>query len=76
MGSIKLISGCMFSGKTTVLIREVRAAAARGREVAVFKNGVDHRYAESKVVTHEDEPGHSVGGGGRRAGGHRRSPFL
>jgi len=52
MGSIRLISGCMFSGKTTVLIEAVRAAAARGWEVAVFKNRVDHRCAREEVATH------------------------
>jgi thymidine kinase len=52
MGSITLISGCMFSGKTTVLIREVRAAMDSGRQVVVFKHGDDQRYAAAEVVTH------------------------
>jgi thymidine kinase len=52
MGSITLISGCMFSGKTTALIREVGAAESVGRRVVVFKHGVDRRYAGGEVVTH------------------------
>ncbi|UCG34238.1 MAG: hypothetical protein JSU68_06295 [Phycisphaerales bacterium] len=52
MGSITLISGCMFSGKTTALIREAGAAEAAGRRVVVFKHGVDRRYAGGEVVTH------------------------
>jgi thymidine kinase len=52
MGSITLISGCMFSGKTTVLIREVGAAEQAGRRVAVFKHAVDRRYAGREAVTH------------------------
>jgi thymidine kinase len=62
MSSIKLISGCMFSGKTTALIQEVRAALARGVEAAVFKNSVDGRYEENSVVTHTSAsvPAHIV----------------
>ena len=55
MGRIELIDGCMFSGKTTAMIRRVRAAEAAGRRVVVFKNGIDDRYAVGRVVAHSCE---------------------
>jgi thymidine kinase len=52
LGSIEVITGCMFSGKTEELIRRlVRARIARQR-VVVFKPAVDTRFATEDVVTH------------------------
>lgn len=49
-GSITLITGCMFSGKTTELLRRVEGTVS-GRAV-VFKHVIDTRYAIDAVVTH------------------------
>lgn len=49
-GSLALIAGCMFSGKTTELLRRLdRCDATR---VRVFKHVIDRRYAGDSVVTH------------------------
>lgn len=51
-GSIEVICGSMFSGKTDELIRRlVRATIAR-QKVQVFKPAVDVRYAVEKVTSH------------------------
>ena len=51
-GSIEIICGSMFSGKTDELIRRlVRATIAR-QKVQVFKPVIDMRYAVEKVTSH------------------------
>ena len=51
-GSIEIVCGSMFSGKTDELIRRlVRATIAR-QKVQVFKPAVDVRYAVEKVTSH------------------------
>jgi thymidine kinase len=51
-GSIEVVCGSMFSGKTDELIRRlVRATIAR-QKVQVFKPAVDVRYAVEKVTSH------------------------
>ena len=51
-GSIEVITGSMFSGKTEELIRRlVRARIAR-QKVQVFKPVIDVRYAVEKVTSH------------------------
>jgi len=51
-GSIQVICGSMFSGKTDELIRRlVRATIAR-QKVQVFKPAIDVRYAAGKVTSH------------------------
>ena len=51
-GSIEVICGSMFSGKTEELIRRlVRARIAR-QNVQVFKPAIDVRFAAEKVKSH------------------------
>ena len=51
-GSIEIVCGSMFSGKTEELIRRlVRATIAR-QNVQVFKPAIDVRYAAEKVTSH------------------------
>ncbi len=51
-GSIEVICGSMFSGKTDELIRRlVRATIAR-QKVQVFKPAIDVRYTAEKVTSH------------------------
>ncbi len=52
VGWIEVITGCMFSGKTEELIRRIRRAQYARQRVAVFKPGIDNRYAEDSVGSH------------------------
>ncbi len=51
-GSIEVICGPMFSGKTEELIRRVRRAQIARQKVQIFKPAIDDRYHESQVVSH------------------------
>lgn len=51
-GSIEVVCGCMFSGKTEELIRRLRRAAIAKQKVEIFKPAIDTRYDNEKVVSH------------------------
>ena len=51
-GSIEIITGSMFSGKTEELIRRLRRARIARQAVQVFKPIIDNRYAVEKVTSH------------------------
>ena len=52
VGWLEVITGVMFSGKSSELIRRVERAMIAGQEVKVFKPSVDDRYSKQEVVTH------------------------
>ena len=54
-GSIEVITGSMFSGKTEELIRRLRRAHYAGLKVEIFKPSLDKRYSETRVVSHDDK---------------------
>lgn len=51
-GSIEVVCGSMFSGKTDELIRRMRRAVIARQKVQVFKPSIDVRYAVEKVTSH------------------------
>ncbi len=51
-GSVEVICGPMFSGKTEELIRRVRRAEIARMRVQIFKPSIDTRYDEDAVVSH------------------------
>lgn len=51
-GSVEVICGSMFSGKTDELIRRLRRATIARQRVQVFKPAIDLRYAVEKVTSH------------------------
>ncbi|XP_074577242.1 thymidine kinase-like [Curcuma longa] len=52
-GEIHVITGPMFAGKTTTLLRRVLAEKNTGRNVAVIKSDKDTRYGLDAIVTHD-----------------------
>jgi len=54
-GSIEVIAGSMFSGKTEELIRRLRRAMFAGLKVEIFKPSIDTRYSEDRVVSHDEK---------------------
>jgi len=52
-GSIEVICGSMFSGKTEELIRRLKRAQYARLNVEIFKPSVDKRYDEKLVVSHD-----------------------
>jgi thymidine kinase len=51
-GSIEVICGSMFSGKTEELIRRLRRAEFAKLNVEIFKPAIDVRYSDNEVVSH------------------------
>jgi thymidine kinase len=52
-GSLTVICGPMFSGKSRELIRTVHIAQIAGQAIALFKAGIDVRYSHSDVASHD-----------------------
>jgi thymidine kinase len=52
-GSIEVITGSMFSGKTEELIRRLKRALFARQRVQAFKPRIDDRYDASRIVSHE-----------------------
>ena len=52
-GCIEVVCGSMFSGKTEELIRRLKRARFANQKIAIFKPGIDVRYSEEEVVSHD-----------------------
>lgn len=52
-GSLEVICGPMFSGKSEELIRRLRRAKIAQQSVIIFKPQIDHRYGLEYVVSHD-----------------------
>ena len=53
-GSIEVIVGSMYSGKTEELIRRLRRAQIARQRVEIFKPNIDDRYAKDAIVSHSE----------------------
>ena len=53
-GSIEVICGSMFSGKTEELLRRLKSVQFAKLDIAVFKPKIDKRYDTQKVVSHDE----------------------
>lgn len=51
-GSLEVICGSMFSGKTDELIRRLRRATIARQNIQVFKPAIDIRYSVEKLTSH------------------------
>ncbi len=51
-GSIEVVCGSMFSGKTEELMRRLRRATIAKQRTQVFKPAVDMRYASKAIASH------------------------
>src|SRR3954465_16048189 len=54
IGSIEVIVGSMYSGKTEELIRRLRRAQIARQRVEIFKPTIDDRYARDHIVSHSE----------------------
>lgn len=53
MAELHLIIGCMFSGKTTELLRVAKRLKSIGKNVALINYSEDTRYSNTDVTTHD-----------------------
>lgn len=51
-GSIEIICGSMFSGKTEELIRRINRVKIAKRKIMIFKPTIDSRYSKHDIVSH------------------------
>ena len=51
-GKLIVITGPMFAGKTTRLLREMQKAS-KNRKAILFKSGIDNRGGDSYIMTHD-----------------------
>ncbi len=52
IGSIEVVCGPMFAGKTEELIRRIRRLEYAKKNVIVFNPSVDDRYSKTEIVSH------------------------
>jgi thymidine kinase len=52
-GTVEVITGSMFSGKTEELIRRLKRALLARQRVQAFKPRIDNRYDPTRIVSHE-----------------------
>ncbi|AHW60155.1 thymidine kinase [Draconibacterium orientale] len=60
VGTIEVVAGSMFSGKTEELIRRLKRAKIAKQKVEIYKPMVDVRYSETEVVSHDENAIHST----------------
>ena len=60
VGSIEVIAGSMFSGKTEELIRRLKRAKIARQKVEIFKPTIDVRFSQNDVVSHDENTIHST----------------
>nr|WP_319571541.1 thymidine kinase [uncultured Draconibacterium sp.] len=60
VGTIEVVAGSMFSGKTEELIRRLKRAKIAKQKVEIYKPMVDIRYSETEVVSHDENAIHST----------------
>jgi len=51
-GSVEVVTGSMFCGKTDEMIRRLRRAVIARQKVQVFKPSIDTRYSTEKLASH------------------------
>ncbi|KKR96236.1 MAG: Thymidine kinase [candidate division TM6 bacterium GW2011_GWE2_41_16] len=60
LGSLEVICGPMFSGKTLALIEHIKKWQSCGLKVQTFKHALDVRFAPQKLVAHNGESADAV----------------
>ncbi len=59
-GTIEVICGSMFSGKTEELLRRLRRAKIAKQSVEIFKPKIDVRFSTEEIVSHDRNSIHST----------------
>jgi thymidine kinase len=54
-GRLEVITGPMFSGKSTELLRRLRLAQIARKKTAAFKHAADQRFEEDQIATHAEQ---------------------
>ena len=52
-GRIEIVMGCMWSGKSTELIRQAKRYSNIGKKIIIINHNTDIRYGSDVVSTHD-----------------------
>ena len=55
IGTLEVVTGSMFSGKSEELIRRLRRAKYAKQKIVVFSPSIDNRYGEKGIYSHGNE---------------------
>ena len=55
IGTLEVVTGSMYSGKSEELIRRLRRAEYAKQKIVAFKHAIDNRYGENGVFSHENK---------------------
>lgn len=58
-GFVQVITGPMYSEKTTILMSQLKKEAISGKKVMVFKPDIDDRYSTEEIMSHDGERMHA-----------------
>jgi len=59
-GSLEVICGSMFSGKTEELIRRINRVKIARRKIMIFKPTIDIRYSKQDIVSHSHNTSEAI----------------
>lgn len=59
-GSLEVICGSMFSGKTEELIRRINRVKIARRNIRIFKPTIDSRYSKQDIVSHSHNSSEAI----------------
>jgi thymidine kinase len=60
VGVLEVITGCMYSGKTTMLINKMNHMKSMGVATLSITHAIDIRYGTNMIVSHDDVKMHAV----------------
>lgn len=53
-GSVEVVCGPMFAGKTEELLRRIKRLEYAGKDFVIFKPAIDNRYGKDEIVSHNN----------------------
>lgn len=53
-GSVEVVCGPMFAGKTEELLRRIKRLEYAGKDFVIFKPTIDNRYGKDEIVSHNN----------------------
>lgn len=59
-GSLEVICGSMFSGKTEELLRRINRVMIAKRKIQIFKPTIDTRYSRNDIVSHQQNSTNAI----------------